>query len=88
MTIKDLKKLKVKVYKTAEFTLKNYLSNDPHIEVNNYLNTFINDIEYDSGKKFSDLSKEDVIEYLERYIFDENILDEILAEYYPEIEIK
>ena len=88
MKIKDLKKLKIRVYKEDEFTLEEYLREDPNVELDDYLETLISDIQYDTNKRISELSKEEVIEYIKDYVFNDDIMEEILNNYYPEIDIK
>lgn len=88
MTREDIKKMEVTVSKTVTFSLEKYLSDDPYVELDNYIDTLVSDLEYEYKKELSDISEEDVIDYISHNIFNEDNMEEILSDYYPEIDIK
>lgn len=88
MTREELKNLDITIYKKVHTTYGGYLSGDPNVKVDDYLDTTIRDLEYESGKSLSDLSKEEVTAYLRDYIFSDTNMEFILSDYYPEIDIE
>lgn len=87
MTREDILKLKVTVHKELTFDYEVHLLNDPDVEVDDYLDTIVEDLEYEYNKPLEEISKEETIEYI-RNCFDSMQMEQLLEELYPEIDIE
>ena len=78
MTINDLETLKVIVSKEVSFTLTEKVD---LIEV-------VNDIENHFDRPLSKISRNDILNYIKDYIFDDSLMEDILMEVFPEIDFE
>lgn len=85
MTKEEIKNLKFRVYKEIKFRYEDYLERDID-DPDDILDTLINDIEYEFGCSLDDIDKDEVIDYILNNCIDEDSMEDLLAEYYPEFE--
>lgn len=83
MNIKDFNKIYIRTYKEVELSLPEFLEN---IHVSE--EEFIESLEKDIETSFKDITEDQLRHYCFENFDDEYLLEDILQEYYPEIEIK
>lgn len=85
MTKEEIKDLQFRVYKESKFRYEDYLKRglDDSEEI---IDTLINDIEEEYGRSLDNIDKDEVIDYILNYCIDEEDIEMLLSEYYPEID--
>lgn len=85
MTRDDIKNLKFRVYKEVKFKYGDYLERDV-ADPDEVLETLIGDLEYEFGRSLEDIDKDEVIDFILNNCIDEDSMEDLLIEYYPEFE--
>lgn len=88
MTAIDILDLNFTISKRVTINLKRYLDDDKNVPLDNYLDGLVSDLEYEYNKQLEDITKEEVYLYIKNNIFNEDNMEEILSEYYPEIDVE
>lgn len=85
MTREEIKDLQFRVYKESKFRYEDYLKRglDDSEEI---IDTLINDIEEEYARSLDNIDKDEVIDYILNYCIDEEDIEMLLSEYYPEID--
>lgn len=85
MTKQEIKDLKFRVYKEVKFRYGDYIERDIE-DPDDTLDSLISDIEYEYGRSLDDIDKDEVIDYILNNCIDEDSMECLLAEYFPEFE--
>ena len=85
MTREEIENLKFRVYKEVKFKYGNYIERDIE-DPDDILDTLVNDLEHEFGRSLDNIDKDEVIDYIINYCIDEEDLEELLSELYPEID--
>ena len=84
MTKQEIKDLKFRVYKEVKFKYEDYLERGLD-NPDDIIDTLIQDIEEEFGRSLDNIDKDEVIDYILNYCIDEEDLEQLLSELYPEI---